>query len=153
MSFCFLQLRHALQCQFWNHIPDLTSLYLLAVLLGADPKKLTSICFNTLLTPGVTELAFGLRARWVADVGELDDEEWSDVLTSCKLVSPKRSDRLAQLYILHRLYLTPANLTRCKPTGDPSCPRCGYCNSSPFSLHLVLSGHPELLGTRDKVPK
>lgn len=32
-------------------------------------------------------------------MGELEDEEWEDALASCKLVSPKLSDRRTQIYI------------------------------------------------------
>lgn len=70
-------------------------------------------------------------------MGELEDEEWEVVLASCKLLSPKLSDRLTQLYILHRSYMTPIRLSRCKQHQDTSCPRCGESSGSFY--HLLWS--------------
>lgn len=58
------------------------------------------------------------------DAGELVDEDWSEVLKVGKLVSPKMSDRLAQIYILHRSYLTPERLAKFWPSRSPMCPKC-----------------------------
>lgn len=53
MFFHFLQLRHALQSQFGNSTPDLTSLYLVVVLLGVDSKKLTYLLLQPYTTCSV----------------------------------------------------------------------------------------------------
>lgn len=60
-----------------------------------------------LLLPSSSRLAYALKTRWEEDVGAMEDEEWSDALGTCKLVSPKLFDRLTQIDIIHRSYLTP----------------------------------------------
>lgn len=53
------------------------------------------------------------------------------------MVSAKLSERLIQLYILHRAYLTPVRLSRYWVNYSPLCPRCGE-NSGTF-YHLLWS--------------
>lgn len=96
--FLFLQLRHILQSQFGNSTPDLPSIYLVDFLLGVDSKKLTPIGHSSLIIPAASDLTCWLKSGWVADVGELEDDEWTDALAASKLVSPKLSDRLTHLY-------------------------------------------------------
>lgn len=71
MHFRYLQLRHALQTQFRNSPPNLEQLYMLGVILGSEPKKLTSMFYNSLLLPSATVSAYQLKDRWVGDVGEM----------------------------------------------------------------------------------
>lgn len=82
MFFRFLQLHHVLQSQFGNASPDLTSVHLVDLLLGEDPKKLTSICYSSLTWPAAVELSNKLRGSWEADVGELEEDEWTDALAA-----------------------------------------------------------------------
>lgn len=89
MFFRFLQLRESLNCQFGDRTPDLTPIDLLGVLHGSNPRQLTSVCYASLLTPAASNLAFGLKTRWVVDVGELENEKGPGVLASCKLILPK----------------------------------------------------------------
>lgn len=57
-----------------------------------------------------------------------------------KQVSPKLSDRLTHLHILHMSYITPSRLSRYKPGTDPTCPRCGDTDSNFY--HLIWSWPP-----------
>lgn len=41
-------------------------------------------------------------------------KKWSEALDTCKAVSPKLSDILTQIYILHRSYLTPLRFSQFK---------------------------------------
>lgn len=47
-----------------------------------------------------------------------------------KAASPKLSDRLTQLYILHRAYLTPLRLAKFQPTRSPMCPKCSLAEGT-----------------------
>lgn len=57
-----------------------------------DPKKLISQFYIMLTLPQATTSAYALKSRWEGEVGTLADDEWSDALDTCKLVSPKLSD-------------------------------------------------------------
>lgn len=85
-------------------LPDLNVYYLVAQLyslLGehryltlarvAHPFQilLSDLRNFSLLQPAATDLAFWLKTKWEADVEELKDNEWTDILKSCKMVSPK----------------------------------------------------------------
>lgn len=71
------------------------------------------------------------------DVGVIENEEWDEILEDVKRVSPKLSDCLTQLYIIHRTYLTPQRIARYKPTYNPGC---RLCDHTPGSLyHLIWS--------------
>lgn len=70
-------------------------------------------------------------------MGELEDDEWEDALDACKKVSTRLSDRLTQLYIIHRSYVTPLRLSRYKPDYPPTCPRCDDPSGSFY--HLLWS--------------
>lgn len=107
MHFRYLQLRHALQTQFRDNPPNLEELDILSIIKGQDSLKCISVFYNSLLRPTATSLAYRLKDRWVGDVEEMEDEEWEDALDTCKKVSTRLSDRLTQLYIIHRTYLTP----------------------------------------------
>lgn len=134
MHFRYLQLRHALLTQFHDGSPNLEQLDILHIIVGQDSSKLISIFYNALIRPTAVTLAYGLKNRWAEDVGELEDDEWEDALDNCKAVSTRLADRLTQLYILHRSYLTPIRLARFKAQHNPLCPRCDSPSSSFFHL-------------------
>lgn len=87
-----------------------------------------------LFTQSATVLAYNLKLRWERDVGLLEDEDWDEALETCKLVSPKLSDRLSQIYILHRTYLTPLRIARFKPEVSTACPMCTQVSGTFFHL-------------------
>lgn len=64
----------------------------------------------------------------------MEDEEWEEVLDACMKVSPKLSDRLTQLYILHKSYLTPLRMAKYRANYSPLCPSCG-------DTFFILFGH------------
>lgn len=115
MFFCYPQLRHALNSQFRNSIPSLELGYLMAVVTDHDPKKLISLFYHHLILSAATVQAHQLKTRWESDLGDVTDKDWEEVLASCKLVSPKFSDCLTHLYIVHRSYLTPIRLSKYRP--------------------------------------
>lgn len=125
MSFWHLHLWHGLNSQFWDSIPSLESSYLVETIIGQDSKKLISMFYNHLMLPTAIALAYQLKSRWTVDVGEVADEEWEEVLETCKSVSPKLSDCLPHLYILHWSYLTPTHLSKYQLDYNPACHRCG----------------------------
>lgn len=62
----------------------------------------TYMCTNCVFEMPYAHVNANVQVNWC-----LHDVEWEDVLESCKLVSPKLTNCLTQLYILHRSYLTP----------------------------------------------
>lgn len=121
----YLQLRYALQ----------TQLYTLDVIFGSESKKLNSTFYNSLFLPTATALAYRLIDRWAGDVREMEDEEWEEMLDACKKISPKLSDCLTQLYILHKSFLTPLCMAKYRANYSPLCPRCGGSVGTFFTLY------------------
>lgn len=113
-----------LYTQFPRFIPQPTPNAIIAIVNSTDPQKLISTFYSMLITPSSTKLAYDNKSRWEGEVGVLEDEEWSETLDSCKAVSPKLSDRLSQIYILHRACLTPLRVARFKRGHPNSCLMC-----------------------------
>lgn len=84
----------------------------MAIVKDTDPRKLISAFYNILLTPTASKLAYGLKPRWERAIGPLEDEEWEEGMESPRAASPKLSDRLIQIFILHQAYLTPLRVAR-----------------------------------------
>lgn len=57
-------------------------------------------------------------------MGDLEDDDWGEVLETPRLVSPKMSDRLTQTYNTHIAYLTLQRLAKFCPSHSSMCPRC-----------------------------
>lgn len=135
MHFHYLQLCQALQTQFCDTSPNLEQLYILDLILGSESQKRISTFYNSLLLPSATALAYQLKDCWAGDVREMEDKEWEEVLDACKKVSPELSDRLTQLYILHKSYLTHPRMAKYRPNYSPLCPRCGGSVGTFFTLY------------------
>lgn len=123
MFFRYLQIWNALQTQFLAAVPQLDPNPVMGAIKNLDPKKLNLVFYSMLLFPSSSRLAYQFKLRWERDVGTLEEEEWSD---TCKIVSPKPSHCLTQLYILHRSYLTPLRLARYKSDHSTMCPMCSH---------------------------
>lgn len=65
------------------------------------------------------------RKKWVEDVGEINDNQWEAALKAIPVVSLSASQRLSQLFILHRAYRTPVQLHRWGGRDSSACPKCG----------------------------
>lgn len=120
----------------------------MAVIKSTDPHKLISAFYNMLSTPVSTKIAYDLKPRWEREVGPIEDEEWGEALESCKAVSPKLSDRLSQLYILHRAYLAPLRAARYKRTQPTTCQMCGRETGTFF--HLIWTC-PKIQGLWEQI--
>lgn len=51
------------------------------------------------------------------------------------------SERLTQLYIIHKSYLTPSRIAKFSPDQNPNCPRC---SSNPCSFYHLLWSCPDI---------
>lgn len=134
MLFRYIQLRHAFYTQFPQGETNLTNNPLMEALKCPDPKKLISQFYQMLTLPQATKAAYALKSRWEGEVGTIADDEWSDALDACKLVSPKLSDRLTQTFLLHRAYLTPLKLAKFKSNQTTICPMCDQATGTFFHL-------------------
>lgn len=130
----YYQLRHALCTQFRGSLPCLEIPLLMDIVLGEDSRKLISLIYTYLMSPMAESTALQLKSSWESDLGALSDEDWKEALSNCKTVSPKLSDRLTNLYILHRSYLTPYRISKYRLGHNPNCPSCNYPNASFFHL-------------------
>lgn len=65
------------------------------------------------------------KSRWELDVGEIGDEQWDSVLEVIPQLSTNELLRISQLYLVHRVYRTPAFLQKIGVRSDATCPRCG----------------------------
>lgn len=143
MFFRFFQIRHAMQSQFPQAPPQPAFNNLVAVVKGTDPQKLISTFYNMLITPPSTKIAYRLKTRWEREVGQMEDEEWTEALDTCKVVSPKLSDRLSQIFILHHAYFTPIRVARYKRDSPPTC--C-LCLTEPGTFFHLIWACPLILG-------
>lgn len=137
MFYQFLQIRHAAQTQFSQSLLQSTPNPIIAIIKNTDPKKLISCFYNMLSIPTLSKMAYALKLIWERDVGTIEDEAWEEALETCKNVSPKLSDRLSQIYILHRAYLTPLRIARYKRNPPTTCPMCNITTGTFF--HVIWS--------------
>lgn len=137
MQFSYLQLKHALQTQFASGFPDSQMIPVVDVITGSNPEKLISTLYTTLRNRETARIIDTARFKWEADLGQIDINDWEVILENVRKTSPKLSERLTQLYIIHRSYLTPARIAKFSPNQNLNCPRC---LSTPCSFfHLIWS--------------
>lgn len=141
MQFSYMQLKHAIQTQFAHSLPNPQMLPLVDIITGTNPEKLISTLYTTLRTRLVAKIVDIARIRWEEDVGPIDDSDWEDILENVKKTSPKISERLTQLYIIHKSYLTPARISKFSPHQNPNCPKC---SNNPCSFFHLLWQCPEI---------
>lgn len=99
-----------------------------------DPKNLISQFYSMLLLPQATTSAYALKTRWEGEMGPVADKEWSEALDTCKLVSPKLSELLTQVFIIHRSYLTPLRISKYKRDQSSNCPMCNQATGTFYHL-------------------
>lgn len=80
-----------------------------------------STLYNALQTLQAVKLAYWAKVRWEPDLGSMEDDEWEEILDNYKMVTPRISDRLTQLYMLHRAGL-----------------QCVYPATNRYTVHCVL---------------
>lgn len=141
MFFRYLQIRHALRAQFANGFPNPQTLPIVDVITGADPSKLISTLYNILRTRSVSRIIDMARTRWEDDVGPIEAWDWDEILENNKKVSPRLSERLTQLYIIHKSYFTPARIAKYHPNSNPLCPRCA---GHPWTFYHLIWTCPEI---------
>lgn len=71
----------------------------------------------------------------------IEESDWDEILENTKKVSPRLSERLTQLYILHKSYLTPARIAKYQPNQDPLCPRCA---GHPCTFYHLIWAYPAI---------
>lgn len=124
MMFKYLQLRHALRSQFRDNASTLDHPQVLDMIMGPEPQKLISNLYYTIRLPRIMTVIQRAKTDWEKDVGDISDTDWDEILENVKMTSPKLSDRLTQLYIIHQAYMSPKRLARFQSSCSPSCPLC-----------------------------
>lgn len=69
------------------------------------PEKAISLTYRKIVnhTPDAQEK---IRAKWVDDLGDIDDDDWREALASPREVAIRSRFKLIQLKLLHRAYYT-----------------------------------------------
>lgn len=135
MLFNYMQLRHALRAQFTDGFPNTQTLPIVEVITGEEPAKLISNLYNIIRARSIARIIDRAKNRWEEDIGPIEDSDWEEALENVKKSSPTLSDRLTQLYIIHKAYLTPTQLVKFSRDQDPNCPGC-LANPCSF-VHLI----------------
>lgn len=122
MFFRYAQLCHAARAQF--PVPPHLQLDPLEDLLSSsDLEKPLSALYNTLLPREIPKMD-RLWNAWKSDIPTLDREDWEACLEHGPKLVISAGDKLTQTKFLHRVYFTPAILSKIYPDRDPHCPRC-----------------------------
>lgn len=104
---------------------SVTTSPLLLEIVQVDARKgLISKIDATLLSSIQGPASLKCRAKWVANIGDIDGDQWDMALESIPAISISASHRLSQLFILHRAYRTPERLYDWGIKDSPLCPKC-----------------------------
>ncbi|XP_056407014.1 uncharacterized protein LOC130298133 [Hyla sarda] len=128
-----LLIRHAYESQ--NRVRELrvqSNRVLESTVTKRDSAVIISWLYGELLGFHHERFPLTVRSKWERDLGVLTDEEWSTVLALTPSLSLSESNRLSQLFFIHRVYRTPSFLHMIGVRSDSACPRCGE-----LEAHLV----------------
>lgn len=78
-----------------------------------------------------------LKKHWLADIPDLSDENWEELLNTYYVTAISARDRIIQLSIFHRIYYTPMRLFRMRKLSSPICHKC-HKNTGDL-LHMLWS--------------
>lgn len=118
MYFRYVQLRHAIKAQF----PDGMVLAVHSVESLLIDHPLSSIYLRlTCKAAGSTTRLF---EAWQRDIPALTEEDWTEGLQQCIPLMISARDRFVQLKFIHRVYYTPARLSRIYSEVTDTCPKC-----------------------------
>lgn len=73
--------------------------------------------------------------RWQEDIEGLDEEDWTRALETLLRTPLSPSQRLSQLFIIHRALYTPQKHYAWEKYLTPLCPRCSLFNGS--LIHML----------------
>lgn len=122
----YIQIRHALTGAIpkGSKLPDASPLED-RLLTEHMTRKAISLTYKKIIN-NMPEPLGTLRNRWQADVGDLDDSEWQEALSSAKEIAIPPRLKLIQLKILHRVYYNCTLLHKLHKIDTPTCKRnCG----------------------------
>lgn len=108
MQFYYIQLQHAVTTQSRSSEWYLSPTPVFSLIRNVDSSRVfISRCYAILLQSYLKQLPLRVREKWERDVGQLDREQWEEVIQVVGTFSLNVSQRLTQLYILLRIYYTP----------------------------------------------
>lgn len=123
MYFPYMQVHHAVRAQsegvWWMQSPAPIFHYMTEV---SQYKGFILRCYSMLLSMHLK--GFPPKATLEKYVGTFEEEQWEEALLAVKLCSLKVAQRLAQLYIVLQVHLTPARLYRIGVRVSSECTRC-----------------------------
>lgn len=123
--FRYLQMRHALRAQFQKLKGSISTYPLIGILNTQGPRGMISSLYTHLLSNIMTLKPLACETKWKHFIPEMSDEEWQEALEVVTKVSPSVNNKLIQLYIVHRSYLTPLRLHKMGRLSHDRCHSCG----------------------------
>lgn len=134
--FQYLQLRHAISAQTTLSKWELTRPTVLTQLVNSMSRigQISSI-YESLIMQISKTMSLKCRTSWGEDIGHITDEEWSAIMETVPKVSLSSSQKLTQLFIIHRTYRTPYKLYKWNRRDEPFCPRCKIDNGT--LIHML----------------
>lgn len=102
LVFKYLQLRHAIRTQLQSLEIVTDSPPAMGIIMGEDPSKLISNLYFAFRHQRSITIAQKAKAVWEQNTGPIKEADWDEILEGTKAVSPKLSDRLTKLYIIHK---------------------------------------------------
>lgn len=134
--FSYLRLKHAYMTQ--AQVLDLTvsnNFALERILRSSFTAGLISWAYRDLLTAQSQDCPLSIRSKWEREVGPLTDAQWNSLLELTPLLSLSESQRLSQIFLLHRVYRSPDFLFKIGVRDDSCCPRCSRPNA--HIMHML----------------
>ena len=131
--FLYLQIRHTAATQFGlrNIVVQLSRLERL--LTDPSHTKLVSTYYGSLLHTTTQRLSKA-AASWRADIPELTEEIWQEVLPLQVPSVISSRDKVIQTKLLYRSYFTPCLLFKLSRIPSALCSRCGAADGTFFHM-------------------
>lgn len=131
--FLYLQIRHTATTQFGLRNMTVRLSPLEQLLIDPSHDKLISTYYKTLLHTTTHRLSNTLN-KWKADIPELTEGIWQDILPLQVPSVISSRDRVIQTKLLYRAYFTPSLLFKLKKLPSAMCSRCSIMEATFFHL-------------------
>lgn len=127
--FLYLQIRHTATTQFGLRNMTVRLSPLEQLLIDPSHDKLISTYYKTLLHTTTHRLSNTLN-KWKADIPELTEDIWQDILPLQVPSVVSSRDRVIQTKLLYRAYFTPSLLFKLKKLPSAMCSRCSIVEAT-----------------------
>lgn len=99
-------------------------LYYSAVTMGVGLHFLYFFSSKHFFFNASFKIQFNCRQKWRLNIDTIDEDQWTAAIKIVPEVSLSPSQKLTQLFILHRVYYTSQKLLSWGQSTPPNLPRC-----------------------------